>query len=438
VDSKIGQGFTKKQMPTGFKSYLGRDNQFYISNCVLSGKYYPENGKPAFLQSSEYSNILDIVGDKVGLVLNFALGKEGDFYKNKTVTHYGTTSLEVPGEKGESKSYYVWAELTDVVNCTLEFGFSPKSELVDGSWNETNEYYFQTSEPTNPVVGDHWYNTKTNVMKHYDHWEEINDDGEQVVVENWVEKNRIILGLIGVGTDNYVYSITSYPLRKDFADIYPEYTNYDGVSFQTDGEYIAMNVDDWITNQNIVDNILISDVAKNAVYNNEIAMNTICEDDYFMGEIFNDTEQLNTLISFNDIYTKMFNDVAVPLIYESDLLNSYWTGNIYEFGDNYVSVYVKGPGTRVISISRKIDLSKYSSIKIDWRNTFADGFNNSQFKVGGNTLISREDQFGRRIESYDVSNINEPVTISVFNIILGTARDYWDSKIDVYGIWGVK
>jgi len=223
-------GFRIVRMPEEFD---GAPPHLYLSNCILSGPYYTNNGRPAFLQAEPNSNVLRIVGGWTGLVLNFALGRKGPFYANKTVRHYDVATLVIP-PGNENKTFWVWAQLEP--DDRITFGLDDKS-MVD--------VYHSRTMPSNPKDGDYWFDIEENVMKRF-----------STLAGDWTIVRRIIIGKIGVGSDGYIYSMTSYAMRKDFAELYPEYINYDGVSFVTGGQYVAENYEKWWQNADVVENVV--------------------------------------------------------------------------------------------------------------------------------------------------------------------------------------
>jgi len=238
-------------LPLGFDGYVGLTNQFYISAGVLSGPHYP-NGKPAFMQSWAYSRKLHITGGRVGLIVNFALGVTGGLFVNRSIAHYGTYVLEMPENPDEA--YYIWAELnTD--GATMSFGFSTKKKLT-----------YSRFEPENPVTGDYWFDIPNNMLKYRKSREVEGPSGEIEIEHYWEEVKRVILGWIAQGTDGYIYSMTSFPLHYWFSKEYPEYVKYDGVSFQTDGSFIAENYEAWKDNVDICTNAANSSVARDTIY----------------------------------------------------------------------------------------------------------------------------------------------------------------------------
>lgn len=221
--------FTIARMPGD----MAPSPHLYLTNCVLSGPYYTVNGRPAYLQADPESNILRIVGGHQGLALNFALGKDGPYMANKTVRHYGVKALRVPAN-GANKSFWVWAELDE--NDRITFG------LEDTALYEVTHSY---KEPTSPKQGDYWFDMEANEMKRWNSQ-----------VPAWQPVRRIIIGKIGVGSDGNIYSMTSYPFRKDFAELHREYINFDGVSFVTGGQYMAENYEKWWQNVDVVENVV--------------------------------------------------------------------------------------------------------------------------------------------------------------------------------------
>lgn len=277
----LKQGFQIKKMPRGFRGYLGGSNQIYIGGCVLSGPYRKENGKPAYLQSKEYSRRLNIVGGRIGLILNFALGKEKDIHKNRTVTHYGTTSVEVPADP--ANAYYVWAELADD-GYSLGFGLTEKDKDY-GKVADGKDLQYSFRAPSSPKVGDYWFDFGENHMKIYRNKEVEKPGGGIEVVHYWEKVRRIILGWIGIGWDGYIYSMTSFPMNHRYAKLYPELIEYDGVSFLTDGEYIARSANQWVNNEEIAHNVSLSSVAMDTVVNSPEAMASVAASPVAMAAI---------------------------------------------------------------------------------------------------------------------------------------------------------
>ena len=254
----------------GAKGYTSGTNQFYINNGVVSGPYYANNGKPNYLQSFEYTNKLNIIGGRVGLLVNFALGKEGNFYINKSASHFGREILlmDSPG------SYYVYAEYDEGTQ-QMSFGYSPKKNITHSS-----------VEPESPEVEDYWFDVGENVMK-YRIGQEVENGGEITMEYSWQQVNRAVIGWVGVGTDGFVYSMTSFPLHYWFAEQYDEFVNYDGVSFITDGQYYANNMSAIVDNEEIMTNMSLSSVAMNAVVASETAMNAVLASETAMNAVFN-------------------------------------------------------------------------------------------------------------------------------------------------------
>lgn len=386
--------FTIARMPGD----MAPSPHLYLTNCVLSGPYYIENGRPAYLQADPESNILRIVGGHQGLALNFALGKDGPYMANKTIRHYGVTALRVP-EDGANKSFWVWAQLED--DDRITFG------LEDAALYKVTHSY---KEPTNPNQGDYWFDMDANEMKRWNSQ-----------VPAWQPVRRIIIGKIGVGSDGNIYSMTSYPFRKDFAELHREYINFDGVSFVTGGQYAAENYEKWWQNVDVVENVV----------ENYQAFKAMVFSDYVDG-IF------NRIFSYPGGLTK-----ALGSPYADSLI---WGAEPYETRENVLQQLFNNltktgtvtlpdssqrperyKNSKIISINREgsilldLDFTDYKMLRLYAGRASSSG-TNLQVKIGSTTLLNIDfpisDPWSER--TLDISNYNGIQTLEIYNGMSGT------------------
>lgn len=234
------------------------DCQFYNADEISFG--YP---KPGFLRSNISSNILNIFANSNDpLRLFFSLGlhsggnnhglwngiiKQLDQNKNITVT----------------ETSYIYAEIDNSADDNIKFGTLPYFN---------NICYYQVEEPSSKQNNTHWFDIKTNWMKIWNN-----------NLNKWIIKIRIILGLIGCGNDGNIYTIKSYIPNKGISDSYelmwPNYQNpwahYDGVSFVTDGYFVAQQASYWVNDHVVCQAVANNPLALQAVSENPTAVNLI-------------------------------------------------------------------------------------------------------------------------------------------------------------------
>ena len=358
--------FTIARMPGD----MAPSPHLYLTNCVLSGPYYTVNGRPAYLQADPESNILRIVGGHQGLALNFALGKDGPYMANKTVRHYGVTALRVP-EDGANKSFWVWAELSE--NDRITFG------LEDTALYEVTHSY---KEPTSPKQGDYWFDMEANEMKRWNSQ-----------VPAWQPVRRIIIGKIGVGSDGNIYSMTSYPFRKDFAELHPEYINYDGVDFVTGGEFTAEHFDKWKENPTVVENVLNNYQAFRALVQSSKAKDAA---DRLASDIHYRTMLLGNPFTETFVWGKEPYQ-TVPYFVES-LFNkgekSTYVSLAATRPNGYAgtsSILVRGGSSsneNTVYYRIQIDVTKYNTLTIHTRAEDSEITNRLIIKLGNTTLVN--------------------------------------------------
>ncbi|MFP4146595.1 MAG: hypothetical protein ACLFSI_02650 [Halorhodospira sp.] len=457
----------------------------FVQSGVLAGPHYSASEvsyglpKPKFLQIEEESDEVTIKTETgFELVLCFALGLQSDSDGNEGQWRNLIRVID-PDQDGDgsvtlSESSYIVAVLDEEEE---PYPVSYKAISAEG-----REFYWQRSEPDSPNDGDFWFSVDENWIKEW-------DDG----AAEWKERRYVFLGKVGVGSDGYCYSALSWFPNKRVAEVeadkYPHgenpWSHYDGVSFTTDGEYVASQADQWADDQSVAEAVAANEPAMNALVESETGMEAVAASETAMDEIAassmarpkvydsftarkevasnetslakilaaetgltpSDVTSVSEIASDSDASSSVAESSklteyvlfgqALPDFLSEDRAEDFSPDN---YGDNDDAICVRAYGfddtkTEEVTLKSEIDLSDYSTLKFTWRNEGADSnLNDSRFKINDEVKVAESNQFESKTESVDISETSGKCELS-FEAEDSDSSDPAESKIYVEDIW---
>lgn len=327
----------------------------FIQNGVISGIYYTNQQtsyglpKPSYLRLTANSNTATIVGTpanplrmifaygihdantggEVGAWRTFTAGVTAN--ANVTVTAANTSWIYAEvNENGQPNNPNVW---------TIDFAAA-------NSLGRT--YTTSNARPVSPVGNDVWFDFANNKVEVY------NSDAIA-----WQIKRRVYLGQVAKGGDDYLYTVETWFPDLEYArwqdQYYPPYylnpwRHFDGVSFTTNGQYIAAQAASWNSNVSIVNAVVGNKIAMNAVANSVVGNQVVGNSNIFLNAAANSTVALssiaNSSIAANlshqllaNTYVAMSNNLVVNSI--ASFTNAI-NGPIFATGGNTVTDIVEG------------------------------------------------------------------------------------------------
>jgi len=238
-----------------------------VYDAVTTTFGYP---RPGFFRANENSNILRIAAsenDPLSIVFSTGLVTDTHTeyprrFKSFIKKYKQTKRIEL------SETSYIYAQVDSYEDNTIQFGSIPKSV--------SENVYFDVKEPDNPQEYDYWYDIKENWLKKYE-WSVWANEFQ------WNKETKVILGLVGVGNDGYIYSMQTWFPNKGIADMWNKfydnsenpYMHYDGVSFVTDGKFTAQNAPEWVDSHEICEAVSNNPLALAAVEDSQTAIDAI-------------------------------------------------------------------------------------------------------------------------------------------------------------------
>ena len=285
--------------------------QHGILECYMYDAYEVSAGghiRPGYLQAEEESDTVTIfASDRHPLSIVFSEGYENDKDRYKTANKSYIKKLKHEEKIQLTESSYIYAEVDGYDDNLIRFGALPANINVTYSLDEPEEKYPE----------DRWFDMKNNIMKY---WAEHPYTGEGY----WETEIKVFIGKIGVGKDNYIYTMQSWYPNKAVADIwnkhYPAsenpYMYYDGVSFVTDGKYVAQNAPEWADDETVVEAVVNNPLAMQAIVNSATAMQAIRNSETAMQVIVNSETAMqairNNMVSTGNISynTNRYNTVS--------------------------------------------------------------------------------------------------------------------------------
>ena len=262
--------------------------QSYSGNLVLDGPMQAK-GKPGFIKLYDDQSFIDIVGtSERPLVLSFPNGIKDSVPENVVKAFTGQQRINFTS----GGSYLLVANLQASGDVTFEAVKSGSIIYQDtASGGSANTYCYELS---------------TNTMR-------------KQTGSSWGGSTPcVVIGEVGVGSNNKVYTSCSYVGRYAMTGELKEFVTYDGVSAITNGQFTALNPSVWTSSDTILNTVLNSPTACDAVANSFDTMKTIFATQSLFKKFLTTDLGLNALLSERaDFLERMYAKIGWFIDYDN-------------------------------------------------------------------------------------------------------------------------